>query len=113
MQRTSLPQGENVIELSVTIKRPVEEVFRFYRDFNNLPGFLGDVMAVEQVGPVTFQWTIQGPLGIRLNSTIKVTEERTNELLCYETAGAPGLRSLLGNPFRPGVKSSVRRKFVK
>jgi uncharacterized membrane protein len=92
MRRTSSPpRGENVIEESVTIQRPVEEVFGFYRDFTNLPSFVGDVMAVEQVGPATFQWTIQGPLGIRVNSTIKVTEERTNELICYQTAGVAGL----------------------
>jgi uncharacterized membrane protein len=105
MQRTSSPpRNENVIEISVTIERPVEEVFGFYRDFKNLPSFLGDVMAVEPVGPATFRWTIQGPLGIRVNSTIKVTEERTNELLCYETAGAPGLRGYWEIHFARGSK---------
>jgi uncharacterized membrane protein len=42
MQRTSLvPQGENKIEGSVTIERPVGRVFEFYRDFSNLPSFSG------------------------------------------------------------------------
>src|SRR5262245_59833346 len=76
MQRTSLLSwGEDTIEASVTIQRAVGEVFRFYRDFKNLPSFLGDVMAVEQIGPATSRWTIQGPLGIRATWTIKVTEE--------------------------------------
>ena len=66
MQRTSFPSGdENTIEARVTIQRPVEEVFKFYRDFKNLPRFLGDVMAIEHIGPATSRWTIQGPLGIR------------------------------------------------
>jgi uncharacterized membrane protein len=75
----------------VTIRCPVGEVFKFYRDFKNLPRFLGDVMAIEQIGPATSRWTIQGPLGIRVNWTIRVTEERTNELICYETVTPPGL----------------------
>jgi hypothetical protein len=51
MQRTSLsPRDENTIEGRVTIQRPVEKVFGFYRDFKNLPSFLGDVMAIEQSG---------------------------------------------------------------
>ncbi len=54
-------RDENTIEASVTIRRGVEEVFRFYRDFKNLPSFMGDVMAVEQIGPATSRWTIQGP----------------------------------------------------
>ena len=66
MQKLSLPpRDQNTIEASVTIKLPIEKVFRFYRDFKNLPTFLGDVMAIEQVGPETSRWTIQSPLGIR------------------------------------------------
>lgn len=43
----------NTIEAHVNIHSPAEEVFEFYRDFRNLPAFLGDVMAIEQVGPAT------------------------------------------------------------
>ena len=93
MQRTSLPQDENAIEASVTIQRAVEEVFGFYRDFRNLPSFLGDVMAVEQIGPATSRWTIQGPLGVRTSWTIRVTEERANELIRYETVTFSGLKT--------------------
>ncbi len=59
-------------------------------------------MAVEQIGPATFRWTIQGPLGLRVNSTIKVTEERPNELICYETVGVAGLRGYWEIHFAPG-----------
>jgi uncharacterized membrane protein len=106
MQMTSLPpKKENTIEASVTIKRSVEEVFSFYRDFKNLPSFLGDVMAIEQIGPATSRWTIQGPLGIRANWTIKVTEERTNELIRYETVTLPGLRTCWEIHFAPGSEA--------
>jgi uncharacterized membrane protein len=67
----------------VTISRPVEDVFAFYRDFTNLPKFLGDVMAIEPTGPGTTRWTIQGPLGIKAHWTMRVTEERANELIRY------------------------------
>lgn len=106
MQRTSLlSRGENTIEASVTIQRAVSEVFRFYREFKNLPNFLGDVMAVEQIGPATSRWTIQGPLGIQANWTIRVTEERTNELIRYETVGLPGLRTYWEIHFAPGSEA--------
>jgi len=106
MQMTSfLRQNENAIEASVTIQRPIDEVFSFYRDFRNLPSFLGDVMAIEQIGPATSRWTIQGPLGIRANWTIKVTEERTNELIRYETATSPGLKTYWEMHFAPGTRA--------
>ena len=86
LMKTASPpsRDEKTIDAKVTIQRPVAEVFRFYWDFKNLPGFVGDVMAIEQIDPTTSQWTIQGPLGIRVNWTIKVTEECANELIRYE-----------------------------
>ena len=95
-------RDENTIEARVTIQRAIGEVFRFYRDFKNLPSFLGDVMTIEQIAPATSRWTIQGPLGIRANWTIKVTEERTNELIRYETVAPPGLRTYWEIHFGPG-----------
>jgi uncharacterized membrane protein len=97
-----LLQDKNGIEASVTIQRPVGEVFGFYGNFENLPRFLGDVMAVEQIGPATFRWTIQGPLGIRVNWTIRVTQQRTNELIRYETVTLPGLKTYWEISFAPG-----------
>lgn len=106
MQMTSLPpQDENTIEASVTIQRPIDEVFSFYRDFRNLPSFLGDVMAIERIGPATSRWTIQGPLGIRASWTIKVTEERANELIRYETVTSPRLRTYWEIHFAPGSET--------
>ncbi|MFI2651015.1 MULTISPECIES: SRPBCC family protein [Micromonospora] len=86
----------------MTIERRVADVFNFYRDFQNLPRFLGDVMASRQIGPTTFRWTIRGPLGVRLSSTVRLTEERTNQLLRYETTAAPGMRTHWTVRFTPG-----------
>jgi uncharacterized membrane protein len=112
---SSQSREENAIEKSVTIQRPVEDVFRFYRDFRNLPSFLGDVMAVEQIGPAAFQWTIQGPLGVRVNSTIKVTEQRTNELIRYQTVGVADLKGYWEIHFAcgPQVDETVVREEMK
>ncbi len=107
MRRAWLPpRDENTIEASVTIYCPVEKIFRFYRDFRNLPSFLGDVMAIEQVDSATSRWTIQGPLGIRAHWTVRVTEERPNELIRYETVTAPGLRTYWEIHFAPGSEAS-------
>jgi uncharacterized protein YndB with AHSA1/START domain len=44
MERTPSPD-HNTITASVVIRRPVDQVFNFYRDFENLPSFLGDAFA--------------------------------------------------------------------
>jgi uncharacterized membrane protein len=83
----------DTIEARVLIRQPVERVFQFYRDFTNLPGFLGDVMKVEQVDPTTSRWTIQGPFGLRVHWKVRVIEELTDELIRYETVTIPGVRT--------------------
>ena len=106
---------DDTIEARVTIQRPVAEVFAFYRHFENLPSFLGDVMDVEELGPETSRWTIQGPLGIRARWTVRVTEERTNELIRYETVSAPGLKTYWEIHFAPGsvVGDTTVRELMK
>ena len=94
------------VEASVVIHRPVGEVFGFYQDFTNLPRFLGDVMAMEQTAPSRFRWTIQGPLGVQLKSTIRVTEARPNSLIRYETTVLPGLAGQWTVQFTPGPDPS-------
>jgi len=99
----SFRQNENTIEGRVTIKRPVEKVFEFYRNFNNLPSFLGDVMAIDKTGSATSRWTIQGPLGIQVHWTVRVTEERPNELIRYETVSSPALKTVWEVYFASGL----------
>jgi uncharacterized membrane protein len=103
MQTDLTSSGKNQIEATVTIQRPVSEVFAFYRDFKNLPSFLGDVMEIEPTGPATSRWTIEGPFGIRVHWTTEVTEERTNELIRYETATSSATKTYWEIHFSAGA----------
>jgi uncharacterized membrane protein len=98
-------RDQNLIEVTVTIQRPVSEVFGFYRDFKNLPRFLGDVMAIEPIGPTTSRWTIEGPFRIQAHWTIEVTEERENKFIRYETVTSPKTRTYWEIYFSTGPKA--------
>jgi uncharacterized membrane protein len=76
----------------VVIRRPVQVVYGFYRDFMNLPRVLGDVVAVEQVAGVTYRWIVAGPLGTRMPMTITITDQRVDQLIRYQTGGLGPLR---------------------
>jgi uncharacterized membrane protein len=76
----------------VVIRRPVQVVYSFYRNFTNLPRFLGDVIAVEQVADTTYRWIVAGPLGSRVPMTVTITEQRVNQLIRYQTSGPTPLR---------------------
>lgn len=78
---------------SVTIARPVREVYAFYADMTHFPQFLGDVMDVEPAGPNRYRWTIQGPMGIPVHWVVDILKARTDAMLCYGTEVTPGLRA--------------------
>jgi uncharacterized membrane protein len=80
------------VTAEVWIRRPVQDVYRFCRDLTNLPRYLGDVVAVEQLTDTTYRWTVAGPFGVRVPMTITVTEQRVDELIRYRSGGPPLLR---------------------
>lgn len=88
---------------SIVIERSVEDVFAYYRDFRNLPAFLGDVMRVEVTGEGTSRWTIRSPCGVDLQWTVVITEIRPNAFIAYQTelAAAPARWEV---SFSPGVQ---------
>lgn len=81
-----------MVTAKVEIARPLTDVFSFYRDFRNLPSFLGDVMSVDIIDRTMSRWTIQGPLRLRTRPVIRVTSERANSVLRYETVAPRLLR---------------------
>src|ERR1700738_3767296 len=70
---------------SVTMARPVHDVFEFYRNLENLPSFLGDVMSVEKIGPSLYRWVVSGPFGVEVQWKVRVTELREDSLIRYQT----------------------------
>ena len=91
MNALSRVLGHESIEGRVRIERPVAEIFDFYRDFSNLPRFLGDVMSVEATGHETSRWTIQGPARMKIQWETEVIEEEPNAVIRYRTTSMHGL----------------------
>src|ERR1700754_4596728 len=79
---------------SVTIARPVHEVYAFYADMTHFPQFLGDVMNVEPAGPNRYRWTIQGPMRIPVHWVVDILKARLDAMFCYGTEVTPGLRGI-------------------
>lgn len=104
------------MESSIDIERPLREVFAFYRDFTNLPRFLGDVIEIEPMTDTTYRWTIEGPMGVRLHWKVRVTDVRPDEYIRYETIGLPGLlRTYWEIEFSPGARlgtTNVRERLT-
>src|SRR5262245_17082677 len=76
---------ELLLESSITIYRTPEEVYRFYRDFDNLPRFMKHLVSVTPLGGGRSRWVMALPRGKRLEWDAQIVEEREYELLRWRS----------------------------
>jgi uncharacterized membrane protein len=78
------PRGVHVYE-SITINRPPAELFRFWRDFSNLPRFMEHLEDVSIVSPTRSIWTAKAPVGMRVKWEAEVINEVDGELIGWQS----------------------------
>jgi len=52
------------IRTSITIDRPVSEVYDFWRNLENMPKFMKHIASVKEINKTTSEWKASGPAGI-------------------------------------------------
>jgi uncharacterized membrane protein len=82
------------VETSVVINRPVDEVFEFVANIENLPQWAGPVLEAKQTseGPVgvgTTQTQVAQLLGRRVETSQEVTEYEPNKKLSTKSTSGP------------------------
>jgi uncharacterized membrane protein len=80
--------GANVplhAEKSVTINRPAEDLYRFWRDFTQLPRFMKHLVAVRVSDDRRSHWVVLGPAGTRVEWDAEITEDQPNKLITWRS----------------------------
>jgi uncharacterized membrane protein len=76
------------IRKSVTVNRPVEEVYGFWRNFENLPQFMRHIDSVRNTGERRSRWKARAPADVAaVEWDVEILEDRTNELIAWRTLG--------------------------
>jgi uncharacterized membrane protein len=70
---------------SVTINRPPEEVYRFWRDFQNLPRFMQHLESVQVIDEKRSRWVAKAPAGMTVEWDAEITEDRPNEMIAWRS----------------------------
>jgi uncharacterized membrane protein len=77
-------QGTKVEE-TVTINRPVVEVYRFWRNFENLPRFMDHLEEVTVIDETRSHWVAKGPAGTRVEWDAVIHHEFDDELIAWRS----------------------------
>ena len=73
------------VRKAITIKRTPEEVYRFWRNLENLPRFMAHLESVRVLDDRRSYWKAHAPLGLTVEWTAEIVEERPNELLSWRS----------------------------
>lgn len=82
----SLKSSNVNIRTSVSIDRPVNEVYDFWRKLENLPKFMQHLEKVVEKDNITSHWTAKGPGGIgRLNWDANILMDERGKMLSWHS----------------------------
>ncbi len=82
----SVPAGRGVkVEKSLTINRPAEELYRFWRNLENLPRVMSHLESVTEYDGNRSHWVAKAPAGTTVEWDAEITEDRPNELIAWRS----------------------------
>jgi uncharacterized membrane protein len=98
----SVRRGEGIkVEHSVIINRPVVEVYRFWRNFENLPRFMDHLESVTVLDENTSHWVAKGPAGSTVEWDAVIHNEIDDELIAWRTRPGAEVNSAGSVHFTP------------
>lgn len=85
-RNVSVPYGKGVrVEKSVTVNSSPELLYRFWRNFENLPRFMSHLKSVKVIDNKRSHWKTKGPAGTDVEWDAEVINEVPNELIGWRS----------------------------
>jgi uncharacterized membrane protein len=82
------PDGEPLtLHRSITVDRPAGELYRFWRDFRNLPRIMAHLESVEVHDERRSRWTARAPLGMSVSWEAEIVDDEADRLISWRSTG--------------------------
>src|SRR5215212_4972700 len=85
---------------SIEVEAPVDDIFRYWSNFENFPNFMSNVEEVRLSARDTSHWRVKGPLGKSVEFDAKTTEMDPNRGIGWNTVVGETVANILSNPQR-------------
>jgi uncharacterized membrane protein len=70
---------------NITINRPPEEVYAFWRNFENLPQFMYHLESVQVLDDGRSHWVAKAPAGMKVSWDAEITEDVPNQRIAWKS----------------------------
>ena len=101
---------ETEIVKTVTINKSADELFGFWRNFENLPKFMDHLETVKVTDEKRSEWTAKAPLGSEVSWNAVITEETPNEMIAWTSFGDSDVENSGKVEFKPTVNRGTEVK---
>lgn len=82
----SVPHGRGIkVEKSIVINKAPEDLYGYWRDFENLPRFMTHLVAVQPRGEKRSHWVMRSIADAELSWDAEIINEVPNELIAWRT----------------------------
>ena len=108
---TGVPGNHGIkTEQSIEINRSPAEIYRFWRDLENLPRFLDHVEKVERIDDQRSHWVVRGPLGTQLEWQAEIINDHPDRMIAWESLPGAEVRNAGSVWFEPAGNGCTRVK---
>ena len=74
-----------IVEENVTINRPISELYRFWRNLENLPRFMSHLESVERITDTLSRWRAKGPAGTTVEWNAEIINEVPDQVIGWRS----------------------------
>jgi uncharacterized membrane protein len=80
------PRAQGVqVERVTTVSRPIEDVYQFWKNFENFPRFMRHPESVQVTGDRRSHWCATGPAGMRVEWDAETIRDDENEWIAWRS----------------------------
>ncbi|CAN5434315.1 hypothetical protein BH23ACI1_BH23ACI1_08930 [soil metagenome] len=73
------------VEKAITVNKPIEQVYAFWKNFENFPRFMKHVESVEVLSTGRSKWRAKAPAGLTVKWEAETVQERENEWIAWRS----------------------------
>src|SRR5689334_10208777 len=75
----------NAVEQCITINRLPQELYQFWRNFENLPRFMEHLKSVECIDERRSHWVVKAPMGKEVTWGAEIINDEPGQLIAWQS----------------------------